>query len=290
MSQNYDFFLNSKKDNNDNEIGNNKKLSMKNFFEKPFFILNRSSNIENKENKEKNIKKEDFEKMEREIIPSNNENHFTLLNLLNEQQMQTVNNYYKENYNLKFENPLKITNIKIDDKNKNIYNIMEILRYPNKFIKLLKSKKKCIFSGNFFQYLMYKNKFDMIPKLKDNLPTNVISKCKFYLESNNIKDFILELSKIIEINDEKKILDLKNDEGQNIFHILAMSSKFEGKELESIYDKLSKFKIDNSIINESKLLSSKCKCLYNSFNGHSLFFVSKNNWSLIFEFILSPKI
>ena len=65
------------------------------------------------------------------------------------------------------------------------------------------------------------------------------------MDSNDTKNFIIELSKIINIDDEKKILDLKNDEGQNIFHILAMSSQIEGKELESIYDKLNKFKIDN---------------------------------------------
>ena len=242
MSKNYDFFLNSKLENNNDGIGTNTKLSMKEFFQKPNLILNKSSGIE-KKNKNKNKKKEAIEKMKSDIIPSYDENHFTLLNLLNEQQMKIINNYYNENYNFKFENPLKITTIKIDDKN--IYNIIEILRYPNEFIKLIESKKKCIFSGNFDQYLIYKKKAYMIPKLKENPFKDEISKCKFYLETNDVKNFILELSKIINIDDEKKILDLKNDEGQNIFHILAMSSKIENKELESIYDKLSKFKIDN---------------------------------------------
>ena len=217
---------------------------MKDFFYAPVLILNTFSNIE-KQKRKKNKIKENFEKMESDIFPSNDENHFTLLNLLNEKQIQTVNNYYNENYNYIFENPLKITNIELTDKDKNILNIIEILRNPNKFIKLVKSKKKCIFSGNFFQYLKYKNKNDIIPKLNGNLPKDELSKCKFYLELNDIKNFILEITKIINIDDEKKLLNLKNDEGQNIFHILAMSSKIRGNELESIYNKLSKFKINN---------------------------------------------
>ena len=164
MSKNYDFFLNSKIENNNDEIGTN-ILSMKDFFYAPVLILNTFSNIE-KQKRKKNKIKENIEKMESDIFPSNDENHFTLLNLLNEKQIQTVNNYYNENYNYIFENPLKITNIELTDKDKNILNIIEILRNPNKFIKLVKSKKKCIFSGNFFQYLKYKNKNDIIAKLK----------------------------------------------------------------------------------------------------------------------------
>ena len=243
MSQNYDSFLNSKIENNNDENDTNIKLSMKDFFQEPLLILTKSSDIQKNNKNNKNKKKEHIEKIENKIISSNDENHFTLLNLLDGQQMQTVNNYYNEKFNYKFENPLKITTIKIDDKN--IFNIMEILRHPNEFMEIIKNKKKCIFSGNFYQYLIYKNKAYIMPKLKENPWKDEISKCKFYLDSNDTKNFIIELSKIINIDDEKKILDLKNDEGQNIFHILAMSSQIEGKELESIYDKLNKFKIDN---------------------------------------------
>jgi hypothetical protein len=55
MSQNYDFFLNSKKGNNNDEIGTN-ILSMKDFFYAPFLIFNTFSNTEQKKRKKNKIK------------------------------------------------------------------------------------------------------------------------------------------------------------------------------------------------------------------------------------------
>ena len=48
---------------------------------------------------------------------------------------------------------------------------------------------------------------------------------------------------IIKYN-EDKLKTLKTEDGQSIFHILGMSA-VEGNEIDSIYDKLNKYKIDN---------------------------------------------
>ena len=251
MNQNYEFFLNSIKDkaddvdDKDNDNDNNLKLSMYDFFHNPELILDVSNNVEKKKTIKKyvKIKDVDLEKMEYSIIPSNNENHFSLLNLLNEQQMKTINNYYNENYNYQFENPLKKTSTKID--NKNILNIIEILKYPNKYTELSKSQKKCIFSGNINQYLINNKKVDMLLKLNENFKKDEISLCKIYLELNDTKNFIINLKKIINDHKEDNLKALKNDDGQNIFHILGMSAQIEGNEIDAIYDKLNKCKIDN---------------------------------------------
>ena len=251
MHQNYDFFLNSIKEKtdaiDDNDNDNNLKLSMYDFFHNPELILDVSYNIEKKKTNKKDVKIKDvdLEKMENSIIPSSNENHFSLLNLLDEQQMKTINNYYNENYNYnyKFENPLKKTSTKID--NKNILNIIEILKNPNKYTELAKSQIKCVFSGNINQYLTNNKKVDILLKLNKNFQKNEIALCKMYSELNDTKNLIINLNKIINEHKEDSLKDLKNDDGQSIFHILAMSAQIEGNEIDAIYDKLKNCKIDN---------------------------------------------
>jgi len=246
MCQNFNFFLNSMKEKivevDDNENKNNLKLSMYDFFHNPELILDASYSIEQKKIN-KHVKEIDFEKIENYLIPSNNESHFSLLNLLDEKQKKAINNYYNENFNYKFENPLKKASTKID--NKNILNIIEILKYPKKYIELVKSKIKCIFSGNIEQYLINNKKVEILMKLNENSKINEISKCKIYLELNDTRNLVINLEKIINKNNEDTLKALRNDDGQNIFHILGMIVQVEGNEIDAIYDKLNKYKIDN---------------------------------------------
>ena len=247
MQQNYDFFLiliDKKFDDSvDNEKDNNLKLSMYDFFHNPDLILDASYNIEQKKKINKFYKKIDFEKMENSLIPLNHENHFSSLNLLNELQIKAINNYYNENFNYQFENPLKKTSTKID--NKNILNIIKILKYPHKYIEIVRSQMKCIFSGSISHYLINNKKVDMILKLNEILKKNEISMCKIYLELNDTKNLIINMKNIINKYNEDNLKALKTDEGQNIFHILSMISQVEDNELDYIYDKLNKYKIDN---------------------------------------------
>ena len=247
MKQNYDFFLNLIKEKIDDKYDNNDnlKLSMFDFFHNPELILDVSYNIEKKKVNEKEFKINDkeLEKMENSTVLSNKEKHFSLLNLLNEEQKKAINNYYNENYKYKFENSLKKTSTKID--NKNILNIIEILKNPNKYTELAKSQKKCIFSGNINQYLINNKKVDLLLKLYENTKKNEISLCKIYSELNDTKNLIINLNKIINENNEDSLKTLRNDDGLTLFHILGMSAQVEGNEIDIIYDKLKKFKIDN---------------------------------------------
>ena len=85
----------------------------------------------------------------------------------------------------------------------------------------------------------------MILKLNEQLKKNEISICQIYLELNDTKNLMINIVNIINKYNEDNLKALKTDDGQNIFHILSKASQVEGKELDYIYDKLNKYKIDN---------------------------------------------
>ena len=241
MSSNYDCFMNEN-NNKDFSFKNEIKLNMYNFFHDPELILSQSNKIENQIIIEENNKIKDkslIEKSEEETFKENYENQFSMLDLLNEEQRDVVNTYYKTNFDFKFENPLKKSVFNI--KNKNIMIFIEVLKDPINFINRINSPKKCIFSASLFDYCVKFEKINIIEKNND-----IITICKYYSECGKSKELVTNLNEIItEYKDDKDLINFKNKEGQNIFHILAMSNQVQDENIDLIYNRLSSIKLDD---------------------------------------------
>ena len=248
---NFNFFMNVKEnENNQNNNNDNNQalylLNMNDFFHDPDLILTEGYNIEKNITENKVIeKKNDLiikNELENEKNNYKNDNQFTIMNLLNEQQTNVINNYIKDNFDIKFDFPLKNISIKIKDKN--IIDIKSILENPNYFINIINGPGKCIYSDNLYKYSIKNQKKEFIQKFLNE--RNKIILCKDYLEFNHFESLILCLNQIIdEYNDDNKLINLKNSEEQNIFHILAMTSCQNNEKLNNIYNRLKNLQIDN---------------------------------------------
>ena len=243
---NFDYFIETKNNENENlknniNINEKQLISMYDFFHNPELILTEGYDIEKTKIEEK---KNIINKIENENEKTNEkyDNQFTIINLLNEQQNTIINKYINDNFNIKFENPVKQISIKI--KNKNIIDIKSILENPTFLMQIIDDPKKCIYSNNVYKYSIYYHKSEFIKKFINE--KNKIELCKDYLEVNDYDNVITNLNLILdESKDDKELFDLKNKEGQNIFHILAMTSSKNNDKIKNIYNKLKKYEIDN---------------------------------------------
>ena len=245
----------NKKNNNKNTIDNNINNKIINNFNKNNNEINNIINNINKnidilcEHNELNINNKNDDKPNKISTNINNnndsydidENKFSIFSLQNEKINKIINNYINENFNFQFENPLKEIILKIE--NKNILNIINILENPHEMINLIKNRSKIIISDNLFKYCFNKNKINIYKFIEER--ENKISLCKNLIQINSLEDTILYLDKIIDENKNEKLINIKNKEGQNIFHILAMIQISNNEQFQSIYDKISLYKIDN---------------------------------------------
>ena len=157
FSTNFDSFLESKKEsqkqNNKNNINNSEQntqvLNMYDFFHDPELILFEGYEVEN------NIMNNKYNKLNLKEIENKSCNNkekndmgFTIFDFLNQEQKKVIDNYIKDNFNLKFENTLKKISLKIDD----LINLESILENPKYFIKIINTHKKCIFFYIIFKY------------------------------------------------------------------------------------------------------------------------------------------
>ena len=233
----------------DNTVDSNENtqiINMYDFFHDPELTLMEGYNYIEEKNKVKKILTDinNSKKIENDYrnIEEKNDDEFTVFDLLSEEQKKAINSFIKDNFDFKFEYPLKKISLIIFDKN--FIDISSILENPKNFIEIVKKSKKCIFTDNIFKYAIKFNKIEFINKFLNKL--NKIDLCKNYLESNNYEGLTSNLIKIIdEIKDINKIADLKNKNEESIFNILALANVENNEQLIKIYDKLKKFNIDN---------------------------------------------
>ena len=302
--QNYESFLNfqNKRKKDDKKLNlneykqnnnSNNLLSLYDFFNNDQLILYDEEKI--KYGKQNDKKEEDYlEEYEFEdyILENDSQNNFSLISLLSKENNDIINNYMNEFINLKFENPLKRINILIN--NRNIYDIKQILEQPNKFCDSIMAQKKVIISDNLDSYCSNFKNMDIKSLCEEIKENNImISRCNDLLESNNYINLIIQLNQIIKENKDEKLINLKNNEKQNIFHILARFI-YESKEMDKIYEKLNNYKIDNlfdikgnaPMYYACNKLNKKFIEIYSKFNfteeinkkiNYSLFIETKNN-------------
>ena len=244
---NYNCFINNLNEDNktkDDVIKDIEVLNMYNFFNNPELILSVNYNINlitNKMNK-LNINEE----MEKKYyIYNNKESQYSFLNIQHKDYINIINNYFKNNFNYVFDNPIRNTQIKID--NSNIMDIKKILQNPNILIDIILNQEKTIISDNLYEYCKNNNKNIIIYNIFDNKKYNIITICKDLLELKKYNNLIENLKKIIKDNEGNKLINLKSEDGQNIFHILSMiipENKNIEIEIDSIYNNLYKYNIN----------------------------------------------